>query len=67
MSAKLEDVASTTTTYHRILEAIKFAYGIRCTLGDPAFSDLTEVCQAMVKELKVYQSTPWHSCLLAVK
>ena len=43
VSAKVKDVDSTSTTYHRIVEAMKFAYGMRSNLGDPEFADITEV------------------------
>ena len=47
VSAKVKDVDSTSTTYHRIVEAIKFAYGMRSNLADPEFTDITEVSKVM--------------------
>lgn len=52
LSAKLKNVTSTSTTFHRIMEAIKFGHGIKSYLGDPAFADITEVCVETFQNIK---------------
>jgi len=44
ISSKREHIESTATTYHRVIEAMKFSYSTRMDLGDPKFSDVSEVC-----------------------
>lgn len=39
-SRSTADVPSAVTTYHRIVEAFKYAYGFRTKLGDPDFVDV---------------------------
>ncbi|KAK3908444.1 Glutathione hydrolase 1 proenzyme [Frankliniella fusca] len=41
-SKSMADVPSAVTTYHRIVESFKYAYGFRTKLGDPDFVDLSE-------------------------
>ena len=38
-----KDVNSSVLTYHRIVEAFKFAYAYRALLGDEKFWDVKEV------------------------
>ena len=40
--ANLRDVNASVLTYHRIIEAFKFAYAWRSRLGDPAFNSEVE-------------------------
>ncbi len=41
--SSIANTANTIETYHRITEAMKFAYAKRSFLGDENFVDLTEV------------------------
>ena len=43
-AVNVADVSSQTETYHRIVEAFKFAFGKRSSLGDEDFVNFTEVC-----------------------
>ena len=42
-AADRKDVNSSVLTYHRIVEAFKFAYAYRALLGDEDFWDVEEV------------------------
>lgn len=53
-SKSVEDIPSTVTTYHRIIEAFKYAFGFRTKLGDPDFVDITRVsCSSLIILLKM--------------
>lgn len=43
-------VNNTILTYHRIVEAYKWAYGKRTQIGDPAFNDLTQLLQDLTSD-----------------
>lgn len=46
-AADRKDINSTVLTYHRIVEAFKFAYAYRALLGDEDFWDVEEIVQNM--------------------
>lgn len=46
-AADRKDINSTVLTYHRIVEAFKFAYAYRALLGDEDFWDVGEIVQNM--------------------
>ena len=42
-ASSLQDIDSAVKTYHKIIEAFKFAFGRRSALGDAQFWNVSEV------------------------
>ena len=43
--------------YHRFLESCKFAFGLRCLVGDDNFTDSTSVSDDMIlKRILIYMA-----------
>ncbi|XP_066589447.1 scoloptoxin SSD14-like isoform X2 [Prorops nasuta] len=42
-SKDIEDFTSTTKTYHKVVEAFKYAFALRSNLGDPDFTDMEDI------------------------
>jgi gamma-glutamyltranspeptidase len=51
-------VNASSLTYHRILEAFKFAFAYRGLLGDPTFVNLSKVLFVVIFKRHVYVRYP---------
>jgi gamma-glutamyltranspeptidase len=52
-SDSVSTTEKTVLTYHRIAEAMKFAYALRSELGDSKFVDISQVSLKPLKLIKV--------------
>jgi len=42
--SEVSKASQTGLTYHRVVEALKFGFGIRSNLGDERYANVSEVC-----------------------